>query len=225
MEYRYAIMPAFYSVQDISELIKERNNAYKTDREKRVITYNNVTDVPLINTHNSYLYQEVSGTTTIRAVGKARYNLSNLNLRLFDQVGLNPFVTAWELIPFSFVVDWFVNIGDWVQAQTSSLVDLAMQRSFCYSIKHELRVVTKLRIKEVEQFIKPYPELGGSVVHEHPIDLDDVLTTELISHYERHPFHAGDTQIVLDAFLNWKRSLDAFVLSNKPLIKALRSLK
>lgn len=225
MEYRYAIMPALYSVQDISKLVKERNNAYKTDREKRVITYNNVTDVPLINPYDSYVYQEVSGTTTVRAVGKARYNLSNLNLRLFDQVGLNPFVTAWELIPFSFVVDWFVNVGDWVQAQTSSLVDLAEQRSFCYSVKHDLRVVTKLRVKEVEKFTKSYSALGGSVVHEHPIDVDEVLTTEIISHYERHPFNAFDTKIVSDVFLNWKRGLDAFVLSNKPLIQALRSLK
>lgn len=225
MEYRYAIMPAFYSVQDISKLVKERDNAYKTDREKRVLTYDNVTDVPLVNTSSSYIYSAVSGTTTIRATGKARYNLSNLNLRLFDQIGLNPFVTAWELIPFSFVVDWFVNIGDWVQAQTSSLVDLAEQRSFCYSVKHDLTVVTKLRVKTVERFTKSYPALGGSVVHEHHIDVDEVLATEVISHYERHIFYAGDTKIVSDAYLNWKRGLDAFVLSNKPLIKALRSLK
>lgn len=25
---------------------------------------------------------------------------------------------AWELIPYSFVVDWFVNVGDWIQAIT-----------------------------------------------------------------------------------------------------------
>lgn len=224
MEYRYAIMPAFYSVQDISKLVKERNNAYKTDREKRVITHKNVTDVPLINAPNSYLYQVLSGTTTVRAVGKARYDLSNLNLRLFDQVGLNPFVTAWELIPFSFVVDWFVNVGDWVQAQTSSLVDLAEQRSFCYSVKHDIRVVTKLRVNEVEKFIRSFEGLG-SIVHEHQIDVDEVLATKVISHYERHIFYAGDTKIVSDAYLNWKRGLDAFVLSNKPLIKALRSLK
>lgn len=24
--------------------------------------------------------------------------------------------TIWEVIPFSFVVDWFVNVGDWIQA-------------------------------------------------------------------------------------------------------------
>jgi hypothetical protein len=26
--------------------------------------------------------------------------------------------TVWEVIPFSFVMDWFVNVGDWVQAVT-----------------------------------------------------------------------------------------------------------
>lgn len=225
MEYRYAIMPAFYSIRDISKLIKERNNAYKTDKEKQVLTYDRKSDVPLLNTYNSYVYQEVSGTTTVRAVAKARFNLSNLNLRLFDQVGLNPFVTAWELIPFSFVVDWFVNVGDWVQAQTSSLVDFAEQRSFCYSIKHDLTVSTKLRVREVERFTRDYPQLGGSVVHEHSISVDETLETETITHYERRVFHANDTELTSDVYLNWKRMIDAFVLTNKPLFQALRSLK
>lgn len=26
--------------------------------------------------------------------------------------------TAWEVIPFSFVIDWFVNVGDWIEAAT-----------------------------------------------------------------------------------------------------------
>lgn len=30
-------------------------------------------------------------------------------------------VSAWELIPFSFVVDWFVNVGDYIQAMTPKL--------------------------------------------------------------------------------------------------------
>lgn len=34
---------------------------------------------------------------------------------------LNPLVTAWELIPYSFVVDWFINIGAWVSALSAQM--------------------------------------------------------------------------------------------------------
>lgn len=41
--------------------------------------------------------------------------------RLLGTLGLRPrdiIPTVWELIPYSFVADWFVNIGDWLQAIT-----------------------------------------------------------------------------------------------------------
>lgn len=31
--------------------------------------------------------------------------------------GADPFSTAWELIPFSFVVDWFANLGKWLKQE------------------------------------------------------------------------------------------------------------
>lgn len=37
-----------------------------------------------------------------------------------DMLGLtNPALLAWELIPYSFVFDWFVNVGDYLQAAQS----------------------------------------------------------------------------------------------------------
>lgn len=35
-------------------------------------------------------------------------------------VGLNPLLTAWELVPYSFVVDWFLPIGDFLAQAGSS---------------------------------------------------------------------------------------------------------
>lgn len=47
-------------------------------------------------------------------------------------------ISAWELIPFSFVVDWFVNVGDYIQALTpkSGVVYLAAWHTI--SIQHEV---------------------------------------------------------------------------------------
>jgi hypothetical protein len=41
--------------------------------------------------------------------------VSNPNLYLASQLGfVNPAAIAWELVPFSFVVDWFVNVGEFL---------------------------------------------------------------------------------------------------------------
>lgn len=40
-------------------------------------------------------------------------HMTNSDLFLANRMGFtNPFVVAWELVPFSFVVDWFVNVSD-----------------------------------------------------------------------------------------------------------------
>jgi len=46
--------------------------------------------------------------------------VSNPNLFLADSIGLvNPFATAWEMMPWSFVVDYFINVNQFIGALTS----------------------------------------------------------------------------------------------------------
>lgn len=60
----------------------------------------------------------------------ARVRISNPNAFLANQMGLvNPASIAWEIIPFSFVVDWFVNVGDCLSAMTD-FVGLSIEDSF-----------------------------------------------------------------------------------------------
>jgi len=58
--------------------------------------------------------------TTYQAITlKADLEVSNPNLALASQCGVvNPLSIAWELVPFSFVVDWFVNVGDFLNTFT-----------------------------------------------------------------------------------------------------------
>lgn len=49
----------------------------------------------------------------------ARFTLVNSNLFLANRLGLvNPVSVAWELVPFSFVVDWFSHLGSYLQSFT-----------------------------------------------------------------------------------------------------------
>lgn len=45
------------------------------------------------------------------------FQIDNAQAMTYSQLGLtNPVAIAWELVPFSFVADWFVPIGDWLGA-------------------------------------------------------------------------------------------------------------
>jgi hypothetical protein len=50
---------------------------------------------------------------------RANINIQNPNLDLVNRLGLiNPMTILWEVIPFSFIVDWFVNVQDFLGSLT-----------------------------------------------------------------------------------------------------------
>lgn len=60
----------------------------------------------------------------------ATVTVNNPNLYLAQQLGfVNPLSVAWELVPFSFVVDWFVNVGQ-VLGQMTEFAGLTLSESY-----------------------------------------------------------------------------------------------
>jgi hypothetical protein len=47
-------------------------------------------------------------------------------------------ISAWELVPFSFVVDWFINVGDYIQAITPKCGTAFLAAWHKISIQHEV---------------------------------------------------------------------------------------
>jgi len=69
-----------------------------------------------------YDYWEESWLYRVRTKVGAKVRINNPNLYLANQLGLvNPFTTAWEVAPWSFVVDYVLNVGQFLDGLTPYL--------------------------------------------------------------------------------------------------------
>jgi len=92
--------------------------------------------------YNSVFYQfgyptktKAEGTAKVQLI--ADVSVNNPNLAMCNHLGLvNPLSVAWELVPWSFAVDWFANVGQML-ATFSDFVGLNLQNpattKTCYS--------------------------------------------------------------------------------------------
>lgn len=90
--------------------------------------------------------------------------LKDWNMR-FRNAGLDVSgYTIWDLIPFSFMVDWFLPVGDWLEDQRNerSLRNYVIT-NICWSISY-IRDVDKGRGKYYTRWYEPLPDVvyGGS---------------------------------------------------------------
>lgn len=225
MEYRYAIMPLFYTLKDVNELVNDNGARYKTSRKRETLdAYDTGIELP---TSGYYLERHVSGSIIVSSTSKGRYDTDGLRSLYARRISTNPFSTAWELVPLSFVVDWFLNIGEVITAATS--VDFSNQRASCTSV----RTATEESLYFV-QASSPTVTLEGRTwngVTVGPLTFDTtglqrtLIRRVVTNNYDRSLFNRPPPRIQFQPYLNWKRYIDGAVLSQQPIRKLLRSLK
>lgn len=224
MEYRYAIMPLIYSLKDINELLAKRNAVYKTERSRKKVHHSYTRD-SVTPKSDVYLYAVCDLDATITSTVKLGYNRGALQ-RVLSQTSFNPFKTAWELIPYSFVVDWFLNVGDVISSQTS--INLSSQTACCTSVKRRETKEIWICDKSVDISTKsisasPCRE-AQNLKYVHPRNVEQVLERTTVESYDRFLWSKPTPKLVFDPHLNWKRFIDALVLAYQPTKKLLRSL-
>lgn len=125
LEYRYGWMPLVNSVWSAFENIartveaKEVEIVARAGARKEIERYLRLKG----NTYGTFpvLQKDLSRS---RMMLVYRFKLVDRS-RLWDWTSLNPATIAWELLPFSFVADWFVSVGDSLRA----LENYALYRS------------------------------------------------------------------------------------------------
>ncbi|AEQ25540.1 maturation protein [Escherichia phage Qbeta] len=134
LEFRYGLMPLFYDIRDV--MLDWQNRHDKIQRLLRFsVGHGEDYVVEFDNLYPAVAYFKLKGEITLER--RHRHGISYANREgyaVFDNGSLrpvsdwkelatafiNPHEVAWELTPYSFVVDWFLNVGD-ILAQQGQL--------------------------------------------------------------------------------------------------------
>lgn len=125
LELRYGLMPLIYTVQDLIKLANKA--ALKFDRDKirsvRASVKQKVETPLLAKSFGAQICSTeflctVSGTDSVTVRASIQYHLDSPRT-MRELLGLTPASLpelAWELTRLSFVVDWWLSVGDWLGA-------------------------------------------------------------------------------------------------------------
>lgn len=90
-----------------------RSFSAETDREVQEISYSHF---------SPKCGYDLISTVHRRVNVRLDYELDNILLQQFSSLGLtNPVAILWELVPYSFVLDWLLPLGGWLSVMDASL--------------------------------------------------------------------------------------------------------
>jgi hypothetical protein len=123
LEYKYAVTPLLIDAKNAAEFFAQqhcgrpvrfmvKSSARYAKNDSRLVTF------PYGSGTGKYT---IGANLTYTVKIKAWCEISNPHLSALQQLGLtNPVLIAWELVPFSFVFDWFISVGSWLEGLTAT---------------------------------------------------------------------------------------------------------
>jgi len=123
LEYSYGWKPLLKDVYDHAEALAatvvEREYVMREAKAKHYTEKRVVTDLPIWD-QPWWSRRRQSSDQQWQAM-EVRYSISPGAVQAVRAFGLtNPLEVAWELVPFSFVADWFIPLGDAIKALTAT---------------------------------------------------------------------------------------------------------
>lgn len=123
LEYKYGWMPLLMDVRGMAEAYAS-HAVDRPDRFSESVTaqlegsYANTYELSTLPWANRVITESLTFQWKLRM--KIWLEITNPAASQLQQLGVtNPAVIAWELIPFSFVFDWFISVGDYLQGLTA----------------------------------------------------------------------------------------------------------
>lgn len=210
LEYRYGWSPMVYDIIDQLKAVSApefrahlTRNTLRTARGTASRMYGAITPRTAVAGGLTYTGETRSEITyTTRAYVHYKSTVAGSFLERLNDFGLFDIPEAtWELVPFSFIVDWFVPVGDWLKALTPKIgVEILAQG---FTAEHN-------SVAETVLTGFPSPTVGGVTFSPAaPIGSRDRVTQKIRN---RQTYLGVPAYPPIDVKLNVKRMADAVAL-------------
>jgi len=133
LEGRYGWRTFVYDLEDLNKALSRLKEEQKSryNKSKRFVYQDLWSDVIPFSDQAINGYFVDTNTVTVSTRGSVT---ADIDIPTFS---FNPVVTAWELVPYSFVLDWFWNVGRALSALTFITLNTKYVASIGYSIDYE----------------------------------------------------------------------------------------
>lgn len=115
LQYIYGVAPTYASIFDTAEVLTK-------DLQAGVVVLGKVKAKLVKKGDYTNPYGTESRYTVARSTGHYQYTIKDPKLLQLSQLGFtNPLAITWELLPWSFVLDWFVDVGGYINRMDYAL--------------------------------------------------------------------------------------------------------
>lgn len=127
LEYHFGWEPLVKNIFDAIDVMDDPKRWFTCQKAgaREPLIFNDFADLGSVT-------RESTGSGTVTVVQGARISgIKNIHTHTLEALGLiNPASLVWEVVPFSFVVDWFVNVGDYLRSYTD-FTGLNIDSTYC----------------------------------------------------------------------------------------------
>lgn len=214
MEYRYAVRPLLADMEGVANALhgaklspRQTFRGFASDSVKKTIPLSGKCACPDGGVHHI----NIGGFTTYSIEVESRAGvLTEIDFSVFDnfsrKMGFTQSVAAaYDLLPLSFVLNWFINMGDFILAwqPNAGVKDLAAW------VKTTTRISQTTSVHGSASYIRATPY--GSAVQ--TSSLSGQSQEYLLERVERRPVSLASTAIRFDVNLDFFKILDLITIS------------
>lgn len=203
LEYRYAVMPLMYDIDSHCQTLANLHNRVDMTKFRA--------RVKAVDAKTDNLSGFNWGTTKLKhsCVATAAITTKANSLLVYSGVS-DPASVLWEKIPYSFVIDWIVPVGDFLAA-----VDFWRKTEGMFTFSHRIETTCQgLFYKWTETDRSPWKFGDGSSYMSRSLTLDRKVASEVPI-----PYPSLDTTIG-HSTRSLKRAIDAVALFAQPRLRA-----